>query len=73
MLLEESSCLSHTDGGSQVFSMIRRNYLCNISFNGVYLHIWKVNDNDALCEDFEDSLWGAVCEEAQRETRHVFW
>ena len=73
MLLAGSSCLSHTDGGHQIFSTIRRSYLRSFSFDGVYLHIWKVNNNDALCEDFEDSLWGAVCEEAQRETRHVFW
>jgi len=53
--------------------MIRKSYLCSFSFDGVYFHIWKVNNNNVLCEDFEDSLWGSVCEEAQRETSHVFW
>lgn len=37
---------------SQILTMVR-SCLCNFSLDGIYLHIMKINENDASCEGFE--------------------
>lgn len=56
---------------SQILAMA--SCLCNFSFSGVHLLMVKIRESHRVCNEFEETLAGAVCEVILLERQQVFF